>query len=470
MIKNSKIAAHGVPVLLLLIMFIAAIAFRPLLPIDETRYMSAAWEMHLRGNWLAPLTVNFQPYHHKPPLLFWLINSAWSVFGISRWAGTLPMFLAAIACIFLTKKLADMLFPDNQQVGRNIPMLVVGSIPFLIYGLLVMFDITLTAFVLLALLALLYFAKSGHKKHLLWLVLAMGLGVLTKGPVAWLYIIFPMLFGPLWTPQKMKPLKWYGGCLAAIALSTLPVLLWLIPVLSQSSDKFAYWLVWEQTAGRITGNFNDAHIRPVWFYLPVLPVLFLPWAFFPSFWQGLKNIKQHLKSEWAVRFLLLWTLPVFLAFSLISGKQPHYLVPLLPGVLLLIAFWLKAPLKKITTVTLSVICILVIGQGIASQTFFPRYDLKLMTDYLQAHKDHDWAFVRKYHGELTFLGRLEKTIDSEQMDTIDTWLATHPNGLAIIRYAEEKQIQDYEMLFDMPYRGKRMGVFKFKMKQEEKPQ
>lgn len=93
-----------------------------------------------------------------------------------------------------------------------------------------------------------------------------------------------------------------------------------------------------------------------------------------------------------------------------------------------------------------------------------------MTDYLQAHKDHDWAFVRKYHGELTFLGRLEKTIDSEQMDTIDTWLATHPNGLAIIRYAEEKQIQDYEMLFDMPYRGKRMGVFKFKMKQEEKPQ
>ena len=171
-----------------------------------------------------------------------------------------------------------------------------------------------------------------------------------------------------------------------------------------------------------------------------------------------------------MRFLLLWTLPVFLAFSLISGKQPHYLVPLLPGVLLLIAFWLKAPLKKITTVTLSVICILVIGQGIASQTFFPRYDLKLMTDYLQAHKDHDWAFVRKYHGELTFLGRLEKTIDSEQMDTIDTWLATHPNGLAIIRYAEEKQIQDYEMLFDMPYRGKRMGVFKFKMKQEEKPQ
>lgn len=458
------------PVLLMFIMFIAAIAFRPLLPIDETRYMTAAWEMHLRGDWLAPLTVNFQPYHHKPPLLFWLINMAWSIFGVSRWAGTLPVLISAIACVFLTKKLADMLFPDNQQIGRHIPLLMVGSIPFLIYSLLVMFDITLMAFVLASLLALVTFARTGHVKYLLLLALAMGLGVLTKGPVAWLYVVFPMLFGPLWSPQKMKPLKWYVGCLTAIVLSILPVLLWLVPVLSQSSDKFAYWLVWEQTAGRITGNFNDAHVRPVWFYLPLLPALFLPWGFFPSFWQGLKNIKHHYQSEWAVRFLLCWIVPVFIAFSFISGKQPHYLVPLLPGVLLLIALWLKTPLKKITTVTLSVICILVIGQGIASRTFFPKYDLKPMTDYLQAHKDHDWAFVRKYHGELTFLGRLEKTINDEQMDTVDEWLESHPKGLAIIRYGDNDQIKDYEMLFDMPYRGKRMGVFKSKIKHKEKAQ
>lgn len=317
LIKNSWMAEYGLPVFLLFIMFFTAIAFRPLLPIDETRYMTVAWEMYLCGNWFAPLTVNFQPYHHKPPMLFWLINAAWSVFGVSRWAGTLPMLLAAIVCIFLTKKLADMLFLDNRQIGQKIPLLMVGSIPFLIYSLLIMFDIMLTAFVLWALWALISYAKSGHAKHLLWLALAMGLGVLTKGPVAWLYVIFPMLFGSLWMPHKMMPLKWYGGCLAALLLSVIPVVLWLIPVLLQSSDKFAYWLVWEQTAGRITGNFNDAHVRPVWFYLPFLPALFLPWAIFPSLWQGLKNIVQHFKSNWAVRFLLCWIIPVFIAFSFI---------------------------------------------------------------------------------------------------------------------------------------------------------
>ncbi|MEZ5919190.1 MAG: glycosyltransferase family 39 protein [Alphaproteobacteria bacterium] len=388
--------------------------------------MSAAWEMHLRGDWLAPLTVNFQPYHHTPPLLFWLINIAWSVFGVSRWAGTIPMLLSATACIFLTKRLAGVLFPGYPRISDNIPLLMVGSLPFLVYSLLVMFDVTLMVFILLSLLALLSFSRSGNFKYLLWLALAMGLGVLTKGPVAWLYVIFPILSGPLWRPQKMSPLKWYGGCFTALILSIIPVLFWLVPVLSQSSGKFAYWLVWEQTAGRVTGSFGDAHVRPVWFYLPLLPVLFLPWLFFPSFWSGLKQLKQHYADEWAVRFLLLWIVPVFIAFSLIGGKQPHYLVPLLPGILILSGLWLNVPRKRIVLITVSLVCALFIGQAVASKTFFTKYDLRPVADYVRSHEEHDWAFVRKYQGQLTFLGGLKKPVDDEQMSTIDQWFKEHP--------------------------------------------
>lgn len=462
MLKILQRQEYWLPIVLLFVLFLAAIAFRPLLPIDETRYMSVAWEMHLRKDWLAPLTVNFQPYHHKPPLLFWLINMAWSVFGISRWAGTIPILMSSIACVFLSKKLAEILFPGKEQISKTVPLIFIGSIPFLIYSLLVMFDITLTVFVLLSLIALLSYAKSGHCKYLFWMGLAMGLGVLTKGPVAWLYVIFPILTGPLWIPGQIKPLKWYGGCVAALLLSIIPVLLWLIPVLSQSSDKFAFWLLWEQTAGRITGNFSDAHVRPVWFYVPFVPVLFLPWLFFPSFWDGLRKVKSLFSKEWEVRFLIFWIAPVFLAFSLISGKQPHYLVPLLPGIVILTSLWLKVSPKRLAYTVSLLVAVLFVGQGIASQNFFKKYDLKPMADYLQAHSDHDWAFVRKYHGELTFLGRLEKSIDDEQMDTVDAWLQSHPNGLAVIRYRDSEQIKGYEMLFDMPCRGKRMGVFKAK--------
>lgn len=275
-------------VVLLLCLYISAILFRPLLP-DETRYMTAAWEMHLRGDWLAPLTINFRPYHHKPPLLFWLINLIWSILGTSRWAGTIPVFLSSTAFILLTRKFAVMLFPNNDRINKIVPVFITGSIPFLIYSLLIMFDITLTVFVLLALLCLVSFAKNGKIKHILWMAVVLGLGVLTKGPVAWLYVIFPILTGRLWAPVEIKPSKWYLGCISALILSTIPVLIWLIPVLSQSSDKFAYWLIWEQTFGRISGSFKSSHARPVWFYLPLIPLFFMPWLFSPHSGKGLKK-------------------------------------------------------------------------------------------------------------------------------------------------------------------------------------
>jgi len=126
----------------ILALFLTAIAFRPLLPIDETRYMTVAWEMFLRQGWLQPLTVNFEPYHHKPPLLFWLINLSWSVFGISRWAGLIPIVLFSMACVYLTGFLSKRLFPEIQDRQR-VRLIMAGGVPFVIYGTLVLFDFLL---------------------------------------------------------------------------------------------------------------------------------------------------------------------------------------------------------------------------------------------------------------------------------------------------------------------------------------
>src|ERR1041384_413331 len=52
----------------------AALAFRPLLPVDETRYAAVGWEMWLRRDLLVP-HLNGVPYSDKPPLLFWLFQA-----------------------------------------------------------------------------------------------------------------------------------------------------------------------------------------------------------------------------------------------------------------------------------------------------------------------------------------------------------------------------------------------------------
>ncbi len=69
---QTGLAIFGAWVLLLML----ALLSRHLLAVDETRYVSVAWEMWLRGDWLVP-HLNGEPYDHKPPLLFWLIHLSW---------------------------------------------------------------------------------------------------------------------------------------------------------------------------------------------------------------------------------------------------------------------------------------------------------------------------------------------------------------------------------------------------------
>ena len=86
--KGRASAADGPALLVLLAGWgafaIASIWLRPLWPVDETRYASVAWEMWLRGDFLVPY-INGEPYSHKPPLLFWLIQLGWFLFGVNDW-------------------------------------------------------------------------------------------------------------------------------------------------------------------------------------------------------------------------------------------------------------------------------------------------------------------------------------------------------------------------------------------------
>ena len=69
-----------------LLLILPVALFLPALPIDETRYLGVAWEMRVHGDFIVP-HLNGATYSDKPPLLFWLINIAWTVFGYERVVG-----------------------------------------------------------------------------------------------------------------------------------------------------------------------------------------------------------------------------------------------------------------------------------------------------------------------------------------------------------------------------------------------
>src|SRR5512133_1484795 len=100
-----------------LIVVATAVAFsvRPLMPIDETRYVSVAWEMWLRGDFVLPIK-NGLPYSHKPPFMMWLYQAGWALFGVEEWWPRLVSPLFSIANLFLTASLARRLGPGRSGI------------------------------------------------------------------------------------------------------------------------------------------------------------------------------------------------------------------------------------------------------------------------------------------------------------------------------------------------------------------
>jgi len=313
---------------------LAGLRHRPLLPIDETRYLTVAWEMW-RGSKLVP-HLNGLPYSDKPPLLFWLIDAGWSLLGVQEWWARLVPLLLALASLLLVRRLAQDLWPGRATVAWLAPVFTLGASVWAVYQQLVLFDQLLTACVLLGMTGAVAAWRTARLRAWLLVALALGLGVLAKGPVALLHLLPVLLLAPWWMRER-RPVRWgdwYARVLAAVLAGSAIALAWAIPAARAGGPEYAQMIFLRQTADRMVSSF--AHRRPIWWYVPIAPLLLMPWPLWPPLWRAFGRVRQ-LSAESGVRFCLAWSAPVFVAFSLISGKQIHYLLPLVPASALLAA-------------------------------------------------------------------------------------------------------------------------------------
>ena len=313
----------------------ANLYIRPLFPIDETRYAAVAWEMWLRNDFLVPY-LNGEAYSHKPPLLFWLMQLSWRLFGVNDWSLRLISPLFSLGTLFLADAVARTLWPERKRVEALTPLLLLGSFFWIIYSTLTMFDMMLAFFALLGIYNLLKLADSGLRlKYWILLGIAIGGGVLSKGPVILLHILPVALLAPWWLNLKTTDFRWnhwYLGLIAAILIGTLIALCWAIPAGIAGGEAYRKAIFLGQTSGRLVESF--AHQLPWWWYLEILPLLLLPWLLWSPLRLGLRKLSYQ---DFGIRFCMAWAIPVFIAFSLISGKRIHYLLPLAPVLALILA-------------------------------------------------------------------------------------------------------------------------------------
>lgn len=307
-----------------------AIIFRPVLPIDETRYLSVAWEMKWRGDYIVS-HMSGHTYSHKPPLLFWLINIVWSIVGELESAARMVAPAAGLVCLFLIRRVAQGFWPSDTRLHWLAPVLMSATLLWCIFLPMTMFDTLVTLSLLVSLLGLQQASNGKSLKGWLVVGLGIGLGLLAKGPVILLFVI-PGSIGFAWLRRETISVdqrqgfifRWSLSTLAAILMGAVIVLSWAIPSALLGGSEYAHDLFFGQTAGRMVKSF--AHKRPIYWYLPFLPIAALPWIAYRPTWR-LGNV---LKSDRIARMLAGWIACTFALFSLVSGKQLHYILPLVP--------------------------------------------------------------------------------------------------------------------------------------------
>jgi 4-amino-4-deoxy-L-arabinose transferase-like glycosyltransferase len=321
-----------------LLLVLVPLVNRTFLQIDETRYVTVAWEMWLGGEWLVPV-LNGEVYHHKPPLLFWLIMIGWAIFGVNEWWPRLVPGFFSLGSLWLCVYLARLLWPQSPAIARLTPFILLACLPWSLFTSAMMFDMMLAFFVLLGMVALVLAWRTvkhnNWQNYLTWglFSVAVGFGTLTKGPVILLHLLPVAILAPWWQQVSFSS-AWYLRLTISVILGALIALAWAIPAGLAGGEAFRQAIFWGQTANRLVNSF--AHEHPFWWYLPLLPVFLFPWFFwFPS-WRGFKQLPD-LFNDSGVRFNLTWFIVIFFGFSLISGKQLHYLLPILPAFALLTA-------------------------------------------------------------------------------------------------------------------------------------
>lgn len=322
---------------------------------DEVRYTQIAQELFERTqSWkdLFLLQYRGEAYTQKPPLYFWLSALAnFFVPGSTLIAARLVSLLSSLGTLFLVVLLGRSLF--ERKVGLLAAALLLTIPQFFIYACSARLDALLTFFVTLAFLS---FWRIDRNLGTLWknqvmFHAAMGLAMLTKGPVGlllpWLSILgYLAREGRITSFRRLIPV-W------SFALSVLPILLWagLAIALAPHSHDFFHASIVDNLYGRFAQG--TSHAKPFFYYLHAFPKSFLPWTLL---WPilGIMAHREIFSATAATtnrrrawNFLLSWVLISLAFFSICSGKRASYLLPLFPAASLLCADALMAWLMQI---------------------------------------------------------------------------------------------------------------------------
>ncbi len=329
---------------------------RPIAPNDHGRLTGG---LHA-GGVVVPMLAE-RPRLNKPPMIYWLqAGSAFVLTGGKAerdaiWMYRVPSLVAGVVCVLLTWRLGVMMI--GAMGGWLAGACIAVSPVFAWEGHQARADMVLVAVTLLGMMALwkVYVSglggggnmatqSSGHGtqdlhgtrgRTLWWAVVfwvAMGLGILTKGPIT------PMVAALAVVTLCIvhRRVRWVLGLrpLVGIVIVAAMVGPWVWAVGERVGWDLYTNVVVDETLGRSVSA-KEGHWGPPGYHALFVMVLL---------WPGSLAIVQGLVGGWrsvrmgeggGLTFAMAWVVPSWAVFEIVGTKLPHYTMPLYPGLLML---------------------------------------------------------------------------------------------------------------------------------------
>ncbi len=327
----------------------------PLIDRDEPRFAEASREMIERSDYIVP-HFNNQFRLDKPPLTYWAQVASYKIFGENDFAARFP---SAVAAAFI----ALSIFGWGSRIGGTntawwAAIIFTFSLQTFLHAKAAVADMWLVLFMTLAHWAgyeLIGFCSRPtsasdstiqrfndltiHRPRQWWCVFycSLAFGFLAKGPIGWLPLATvgaTKLF--LRDRQLARQFKFARGILLTLAV----VALWGIPALVRTQGQFFVVGIGRHVVGRSFATMEGHGANSFGIYLLLLPFYFV--TIFITFFPWSIKLPWLTKKLWRRRdgidnYLIAGVAIIFIIFSLIKTKLPHYSLPAFPLLALLLA-------------------------------------------------------------------------------------------------------------------------------------
>jgi 4-amino-4-deoxy-L-arabinose transferase-like glycosyltransferase len=315
---------------------------------DEPRYAQVAREMFTRHDPVTP-TLGGHTWFEKPVLPYWTMYAAYRLFGAGEWPARLSFALSGlmtVLVIYWAGARAEAGQPEGSDVdglkGLAVASGVVASscAGLLLFSHGVNFDIPLTLATTLALACFFIHDLEEEKRRGLWLLAgfyaSVGAALLAKGLIGFILtfgiVTSYYLLRRTWPKREVAFSLMWG-----VPLTLCVAAVWYAPVIMRHGWAFVDEFFIQHHFARYTSN-RYHHPQPFYFYIPIIMLMALPWT--PYLVEALGGARRwrwrgnDALSKWRA-FALAWLVVPILFFSASGSKLPGYILPALPGAVML---------------------------------------------------------------------------------------------------------------------------------------